>query len=137
MIVGFNFTKISAVRQAPVKGNMKISNRVSLTNVESADLAFGKEKQKVVRFSFQYVSDYEPGIGKVELEGDLIYAVPEADVKSVIAKWKKEKKVEATTMAPIINHILMRCNIQGLIVGQEVNLPPQLQLPKVQVKDKA
>ena len=36
-------------------------------------------------------------------------------------------------MAGLLNTILTKCNVQALILSQEVNLPPPIPMPKVQI----
>jgi ribosomal protein L24 len=133
-IVGFNFTKIHAERQGPIKGKINIQNKVSVKNVESADLALGKSKQQGVKFTFNYLSKYEPKVGTVELEGDLLYLTDEKGAKSITDEWKKNKKLPQDIMGSILNTVLTKCNLQALISSRDINLPPMVPLPKVQVK---
>ena len=133
-VVGFNFTKISAHKLSPIKGKINIQNRVSITNVEKAEIPIGKEKQHGVKFFFSYVSKYEPKIGTVDLEGDLLYLGDEKLAKSVLDEWKKNKKIPKNVMGPVLNTVLTKCNLQALVTSKDVNLPPSVPLPKVQIK---
>lgn len=133
-IVGFNFTKIHGERNNAVTGKVNIKNRVNIKNVSETDLPVGDSKKKGIRFSFQYGSDYEPDFGKIELEGDLLYLTDEKTTKTIMDSWKKDKKIPEDVMGPVINSILTKCNIQSLIVCKDVNLPPGVKLPKVQLK---
>jgi len=132
-IVGFNFTKILAHKQKSIDGKINISNKVSITDIEQADLALGKDKQQGVKFIFNYASKYEPDAGMIELEGDLLYLTDPKEVKTIIDEWKKSKKVPQAVMGSILNTVLTKCNIQSLIMSKDVNLPPSVQLPKVQI----
>ncbi len=132
-IVGFNFSKIQAARHNPVRGKINISNRVAIKDVEQADLSLGKDKQKGVKFIFNYVSKYEPKIGDIELEGDLLYLSDDKAVKGILDEWKKSKKIPESVMGSILNTILSKCNIQALVTSKDVNLPPSVPMPKVQI----
>ncbi len=133
-IVGFNFTRICAVKEKSVQGKISISNKVKITDAVQADLALGKDKQQGVKFMFEYVSNYEPKVGEITLEGDLLYLADQKTVKETLDLWKKDKKLPQSVMGSVLNTVLMKCNIQALIASRDVNLPPQVQLPKVQVK---
>ena len=37
-------------------------------------------------------------------------------------------------MAQVLNFVLAKCNIKALILSQDVNLPPQIPLPKLTTK---
>lgn len=133
-IVGFNFTKIHAEKTNPIKGKINISNKVALIGVEQSDLSLGKDNQQGVKFKFNYTSSYEPEIGKVELDGDLLYLTTNKEVKEIITGWKKDKKIPQNVMSSVINAVLTKCNLQALISSRDINLPPSIQLPKVKIK---
>jgi len=133
-VVGFNFSKIQATKDNPIKGKINIQNKVMIKDVEAADLAFGKDKQQGVKFTFNYVSKYEPKIGSIDLEGNLLFLADAKEVKKIIDEWDKNKKIPEKVMGTVLNTVLTKCNIQALITSRDVNLPPMVPLPKVQVK---
>jgi hypothetical protein len=130
-IVGFNFTKINVEKDTTAKGKIKINNNVSVKNVEKADLFLGEQKQSGIKFLFQFTSKYDPGYGKIELEGEVLSLKDENKIKEILEEWKNNKKIGKETMTDIFNSILTRCNIQALILSQTVNLPPPIPMPKV------
>jgi|TARA_B100001971_G_C18239404_1_gene569678 hypothetical protein len=132
-ILGFNFTKIDVQRKEAIKGKLNIKNNVSIKDVQEVDLPVGKEKQKVLKFMFEFVSDYEPKAGAILLGGDLMYMEELKKINKILAEWKKEKSIPKEVMTPLLNTILTRCNIQALILSQQVNLPPPIPLPKVDI----
>ena len=133
MIVGFGFTKLSAERNEAAKGKIDINNNVTIKNVEEADISFGKNNQSVIKFLFEFTSKYEPNIGTILFEGELLYMEEPKKAKEILAGWKKDKKVPKELMAGLLNTILTKCNIQALILSQEINLPAPIPLPKVQI----
>ena len=50
-------------------------------------------------------------------------------------QWKKEKKLPVGVTTLVSNTILTRANIKALMLSQEVDLPPQIYLPKVSPAD--
>ncbi|MBI2658791.1 hypothetical protein HYX05_01660 [Candidatus Woesearchaeota archaeon] len=58
-------------------------------------------------------------------------------IKELLASWKKDKKVPKELMAGLLNTILTKCNIQALILSQEINLPAPIPMPKVQIQAQA
>ena len=133
MIVGFGFRKLSAERSEAAKGKIDINNNVTIKNVEEDNLSLGKEQQNVVRFIFEFTSKYEPNIGAIVFEGELLYLEEPKKIKEILSLWKKDKKIQKELMGGLLNTILTKCNIQALILSQEVNLPSPIPLPKVQV----
>ena len=137
MIVGFNFTKISAERNEGVKGKININNNVSIKNVEEKSLALANEKQKGIKFTFEFSSKYEPKLGDITIWGDVLYMADEKKSKEIMDGWKKDKKVPKDTMTSILNTVLSKCNVQALIISRDINLPPQIPLPKVEGQQQA
>jgi len=133
-IIGFNILKIEAERSPETKGKISINNNIQIKDIEKTELFLGKSKQEGLRFRFEYVSSYEPKIGKITLTGDLVAVEEKEKASEIVEGWKKNKKISTEIMAPVINSILNRCNIQAILLSREIGLPPPVQLPKVQVK---
>ena len=133
MIVGFGFTKLSAEKNEAAKGKIDINNNVSIKNVEESDLSLGKEKQNALKFIFEFTSKYEPSVGTILFEGEVLYLEDPKKVKEILNSWKKDKKIDKELMAGVLNTVLTKCNVQALILSQEVNLPPPIPMPKVQI----
>ena len=134
MIVGFGFTKLSAEKLDPAKGKIDINNNVSIKDVQEDNFSLGKDKQQnVMKFIFEFTSNYEPNVGKILFEGELLYMEEPKKSKEILNDWKKNKKLPKELMGNLLNTILTKCNVQALILSQQVNLPPPIPLPKVQM----
>lgn len=134
-IIGFNFNKIDVEKNEKVTGKINISNNVSIKNILDASLSLANEKQKAIKFVFEFVSTFEPKLGKIALTGDVLFLESSAKIKQILDDWKKDKKIEKPLMNSILNTVLTKCNIQALILSQEVNLPSPIPLPKVKMED--
>ena len=138
MIVGFGFTKLIAEKGEIAKGKIDINNNVSIKDVQEDDFSLGKDKQQnVLRFIFDFTSNYEPNIGKILFEGELLYMEEPKKAKEILNDWKKNKKLPKELMGMLLNTVLTKCNVQALILSQQVNLPPPIPLPKVQMSSPA
>ena len=135
-IVGFNFTKLSCEKNKKAKGKVNITNKLNITDVKEAKLSLGNTKQKGLDFIFEYISNYQPDIGKIHLTGHVVYMEKEDIVDEVLKGWEKGKKLSKEMMEKIYNAVLTRCNIQSLIMSRDINLPPNLPMPKVKTDDK-
>ncbi|MBL7054856.1 hypothetical protein ISS05_03800 [Candidatus Woesearchaeota archaeon] len=134
-IVGFDFTKINAEKTGPVKGKININNNVTIKNVEEQNLNLGKEKQNALKFVFEFIAKYDPDFGSIKLEGHLIYMAEQKKIKELLDGWKKDKKLSKDISTVVLNTILTKCNVQSLILSQNINLPPPIPMPKVQAGD--
>lgn len=131
-IVGFNFTKIEVQRKERSSGKINIRNNVTIKDVVEVDLG-GKEKQNALKFMFEFTSVYEPKVGSIILNGNLMFIEEPKKINEVISSWKKDKKIPKDVTVQLFNTVLTRCNIQALILSQQVNLPPPIKLPMVEV----
>ena len=132
-IVGFNFTSINAEKNGAVKGKVNINNNVSIKDVEEKDLSLGPNKQQALRFIFEFISKYDPNVGSISLAGDVLFIEEAKKIKEILDGWKKNKKLPKEVTSRVLNTILGKCNVQALILSEQVNLPPPIPLPKVQV----
>ena len=130
MIVNFVFDKMSAEKTGKAVGNININHNFNITDVELTEIAFQGSKP-ALKILFEFRVDYEPKIGSVEMKGHLVYYDNEEEIKKLQTQWKKEKKLSTGLTTLVANTILSKANIKALILSQEVNLPPQIQLPKV------
>ena len=135
-IIGFNYSKIEAEKRELAKGKININNNVSISKVDENKLALGNEKQKVLSFTFEFIAKYDPNIGSIKLTGEVLYMGDPNKVKEILSEWKKSKKLPKDIMPNILNTVLNKCNIQALILSERMNLPPPVQLPKLQVVQK-
>ena len=133
-IVGFNFNKINVEKKEGKSGKVNISNNVAIKDIVNTDLSLGSEKQKAIKFVFEFVSKYAPDLGEIVLGGDVLYLEDTTKVNKILDDWKKNKRVEKVLMSTLLNTVLTKCNIQALILSQEVNLPSPIPLPKVKME---
>lgn len=132
-IIGFNFTKMHIERKAPVTGKISVKNNVAIKDVDKKDFNLGKSKQVGLQFTFEFTVDYEPKIAEIILEGEVIDLQDEKRAEAIVKEWKKSKKLEPAVMTNILNTVLGKANIQALIMSKDMNLPPPIPLPKVNV----
>ncbi len=129
-IVKISVHKLNAERSLKSKGGqIKINNNVSIKNVEEMD--FSVEGKKGLRFTFDFSCSYEPDLGNINVEGQVLFVDEKSIVEEVETSWKKNKKIPMDVMEQIVNAALHKGNIQAIKVSEEVNLPSPLPLPKV------
>ncbi len=134
-IVKINLHKVHAERNLRAKGGqIRINNNVSVKDVE--DMAFSMEGKKGLRFTFSFICNYEPELGNIEVEGQVLYVDTDKKVEEIKKLWEKEKKIPPGVMEQIINASLHKGNIQAIKISEEVNLPSPLPLPKVKSNKK-
>ncbi len=132
-IVKVSLHKVNAERNVNAKGGqIKINNNVSIKDIESMD--FAVDGKKGLKFTFAFNCTYEPNLGKIDVEGQVLFVDSEKRVEKVKAEWDKDKRVPADIMEQIANAALHKGNIQAIKVSEEVSLPSPLPLPKVRAE---
>ncbi|MEK6938796.1 MAG: hypothetical protein AABX04_07180 [Nanoarchaeota archaeon] len=135
-IVKINIHKMNAERNLEsAGGQIKINNNVSIKNVE--DLAFEVEGKTGLKFTFSFICNYEPDLGKIEVEGQILFVDVKSKIDEVKKGWEKDKRIPMDVMEQVINAALHKGNIQAIKVSEEVNLPSPLPLPKVRTSPEA
>ena len=129
-IVKINVHKVNAERSLKAKGGqIKINNNVSIKDVE--DLDFSVEGKKGLKFTYDFACHYEPDLGKIVVEGQVLFVDDTVVIDEVRETWKKNKKIPMPVMEQIVNAALHKGNIQAIKISEEVSLPSPLPLPKV------
>lgn len=133
-IVKINLHKINAERNLKAKGGqISIKNNVSVKDVEEMD--FAVEGKKALKFNFSFNCHYEPNVGKIDVEGQVIYVDAKAKIEQIKKSWDKNKNVDLKIMQQIVNASLHKGNIQAIKISEEVNLPSPLPMPRVKSPD--
>jgi hypothetical protein len=129
-IIGFELTKMLIEKKNIIKGKINIANNVAIKGAEEVKISMGPNKT-ALKFIFQFTTKYQPDIGEILIDGDVIYLASEEEGKTILSQWKKEKKVPKEITTPVLNYILNKCNIQALLLSREMNLPAPIPLPKI------
>ena len=132
-ILGINFTKIEAERKAPIKGKISINNNIAINDIKKTDMKL--PDQESLKIEFQFTAKYDPNIGLITINGETIIVDSKKKVEEILELWKKDKKLPEDILAQIMNNLLTKCNVEALLIGREVGLPPTLNMPKVKVKE--
>jgi len=135
-IVSFIFDKMSAEKTGKITDKVNINHNFNIKNVEKTDINI-QGKKAALKLFFDFAINYEPNIGNIQMNGNLIYIDKEEELIKLENQWKKEKKLPVGVTSLVANTILTKANIKALILSQEVNLPPQIHLPKVTPADAA
>lgn len=131
-LVGFRYSKIGVERVEDPVGELKITPNINIKSIEEHKSKTAK--QDVLQVDFQFKIDYS-SLGKVELEGKLYLSVDKKMLKDTIDEWKS-KKLSKDINLIILNIIMQKASIKALELEEEMNLPPHIQLPRLQLDKK-
>jgi len=130
-LVGFNFLKISAERKAELKGKIGVGNNVVLKKVSKSEIGIRLEKEQAIEIEFAFTSTYSPEVGKIEMVGKILLLEPKDVAEKIVAEWEKTKKLPPLMMQQVFTTILRKCNIQAIVMAEEIGLPSPIKLPEV------
>ena len=133
-IISFMFDKMSVEKTSSITGNVNINHNFNIKNVKKSDINIEGSKA-TLKLYFDFNVNYEPNIGNIQINGNLIYLDKEEELDKLDAQWKKEKRLPEDVTNLVANTILTKANVKALMLSQEVNLPPQIHLPKVTIKN--
>jgi len=133
-VVAFNFTKISAEKTAGKSGQVNVKNSVKIKDAAKTKLALGPQSQEVLRVVFEFTSTYEPGMGSIVMEGEVIHMDKPEKIDAMIKAWQKDNQLPRADSRPIINHLLSKCNVEAILLSRELNLPSPIELPRIASK---
>ena len=132
-IINIAFTDIKASRSAAPKGNINISNNIRVLDVEESKMSIDKTR-KTIELKFNYLTSYEPSVGKIELEGKMLIIDEEKAVKELLEYWKKEKKLPKEHAPNFLNPIMTKAVLETIFLARELELPIPVPMPNVRTK---
>lgn len=134
MIVGFAFHRVSTERKVfgPVS-EIRVTNDVDIKEVTERPMPI--KNRTALGFTFQFTVKYEPGVGEILMDGEVVYLGDAAEQQRALQLWKEKKKVSKEISVEVINTILHHCNVKALEMAQDVHLPSHIPLPKVAKKE--
>lgn len=130
-IVGFNFTRMLVEKQGNVGGKININNNISLSNIKEMEVNLGQEGNRGLLIKFDYLCSYEPKMGKINLQGDVITLESLETIKKCVEIWSKSKAMDKKVMEKVMPYILNKCNVQAIILSRDAALPSPVPLPKI------
>lgn len=134
-IIGVNFDKIEAERLKKSEAKIDIKNNLGIKDLEVEKFPV-ESMGEVLKFYFEFSLEYEPGIGKVLINGHVLYTEEPKKLKDIQKEWKKDKKINVKLLEQLLNVIIQRCHIKAVMLEQEVNLPFHIALPILQAPNK-
>lgn len=130
-LVGFKYNKLNVERNEELKGELKITPN---KNIQSVEKFKSESKQEILQINFQFNIDYS-SLGKIELSGKMFLATDSKTHKDALDGWK-DKKLDNKINLVILNTIMQKASLKALELEEEMNLPPHIQLPRLQLGEK-
>ena len=103
-MAGISFTSIKAYTKDLPSPKVNVNSIPRITNIEETEIGGMKD---LVKITFSFVTEYSPDVGKVEIDGSVLWR--DENVKEIISAWKADKKLLTKIAAPVLNGIFRRC----------------------------
>jgi len=127
------------IRVTKIDGEHTELKTASVTaNASSMITSMKLEKDKNVGdyllVSYRYTVKYDPDIGHILIEGNLWYL--NKDLKKVVRKEKDKVTVDKEVMEEVSTSIIREALLDSIEISRKLQLPPPMNLPRVEVKSK-
>ena len=129
-IISFNFNKINIEKNSDKIENLKINTNINISEITKIKQDFLKIKEELIKIKFIYNVDYNPHFAKIELRGDILFAIEQKMAKNILKQWKN-KKISGDFKIALFNIILKKSNLRALQLEDEMNLPLHIPLPVI------
>lgn len=131
-IIGMNYTKIQAERNTKAEpvAEVKVNIAPKINEVRKIALPALGIKDDVLNISFTFDTTFDPKIGQVMIEGNIIYRTE--NMKDLLNTWKKKKALPPENQIEIVNHLFRKLTILILQLTDNLGLPPILNLPRIE-----
>ena len=126
--IGFNFSKISIEKSKDNLENLKISNKINISEIKKVKSDFFKTKEEILEAKFSYEIIYEPQIANLSFEGSVLLSIDSKESKEILKKWET-KEISENFKIILFNIILKKSNLKALQLEYEMNLPTHITLP--------
>ena len=130
-VISFNIERLLAEKNSQVTKDTKVENNMRINNVSLVP-----QRGNILKFEFEFTTEYKPDVGNLKINGHLLYTEEDKKIKEIIDVWRKSKKLSKEVMASITNFILIKCNIRALDLSEQINLPPHIKLPMLDITPK-
>ena len=132
--IGFSFDKINVERLADKVENLKINTKIDVSEITDAKSNFLKTKEEIIKVKFVYNVNYDPEFAKIELEGNVLFALDQKKAKVLLKEWKT-KTISEDFKFTLFNIILRKSNLKALELEDELNLPLHISLPSLKKQE--
>lgn len=106
---------------------IQISSKSTLTHLTKAENGLS--------VGFVFVSNYEPNIGFIRIEGEIYVAANPEETDKALIEWRssENKRLPQEMAETVHNSIISNCMMETAVISREINLPPPFPIPRVQL----
>jgi len=130
MDIGIRYKSVEARKYSNAPSQVNIGNN---STIQSLSKFNGK-----LSIGFVFTSNYEPNVGVIRIEGELMYSDEKDEIERISHEWEQSgrKKIPDDKAQVIHNTILSNCIVEAAILSRDIQLPPPFPTPQVSFGDK-
>ncbi len=132
-IVSVMFDNIEANREEVISVG-KVENNITIKDVVEEKI----DKEKYVVFKFEFTSNYfsKDGdkIASILIGGRAIFKDKDKVLKDILKTWEKDRKIDPNVMTEVTNVILIKAQMEAIVLAKEINLPSPIPMPRISAK---
>lgn len=127
-IIGFNIKSISADKKKLPKDRVDINSTPYIISINKTAVGL-KKKEDALDIEFQFITKYEPDVGEIKIEGNVLFISNK--INNTLKLWKKEKKLLPEVEVEVKNFLFRKCMTIGINLSENMGLPPPIMFPTV------
>ncbi|MDD2655192.1 MAG: hypothetical protein PHQ80_00795 [Candidatus ainarchaeum sp.] len=125
MIVGSKVTRVEATRgkDGPGKG---LRVEINLKDIGG--------KGDDVEIKYEFAADYQEGLGRIVIEGELLDRADKKVADEARKMWKEKKDLPADYKLSLINSVNYIASAEGVLAAKMLRLAPPIAPPRIAKK---
>lgn len=136
-IIGFSFSKFNCERAASrAQGSIDIKHNISVKDVTKTTLNVGGNKNDVLKVDFSFDIVYGGSLGKILIEGDVIFSDNKDIISETFKAWEADKKLPTMVNEEVFKFVYTKSSVKALELSDSLNLPSPIPLPKISFSSK-
>jgi len=134
-IIGFNFDKIN-IEKLTIKTekNLEVKTNIDILEIKEIKSESTIMKEDFIGVQFIFNINYDPDFAKINLSGNVLFAVDSKLSKDILKQWK-DKKMPEDFRILLFNVILRKANLKALELEEEMNLPLHVPMPSLKKQE--
>ena len=128
-ILSVSISKLEAERTGTAP-RVEVKLQPEIVSVETSKLeGIAKKPQDVLNVGFSFNVKFNPEVGRLRLEGNVLYL--DSSVNKIYSEWQKSKKLPDGVHTEVMNAVFRNVIPKAMFVSNELQLPPILPIPRV------
>ena len=133
-LIGFNFNKINVGKFSNKFKDLKVNTNIDIKDIKEINSNLFNTEEEFIGVRFNYEVVYDPKIAKIDLAGDVLFAVKSKISKEILKQWK-DKEMPEDFRITLFNIILKKSNLKALQLEDEMNLPLHINMPSLKKQE--